>query len=139
MNEADFTDILKKLRGPRVWVTGFLLYSGVVYYLAMRPIDPGGAIGKISGLDKLLHGGEFLLFFLIGFKALDSLAGTNRGKLVALIAGSLIFAGITEASQMAVGFRSASIVDWYADFAGIGVGLISVKLASWLSGKRESQ
>src|SRR6056297_1810898 len=137
MDRSITTDLLKKITGSRVWMTVFLLYTGAIFYLALKPMDPQGAIGRFSGLDKLLHGGEFVIYFLIGFKALEAWGGVTRGKLAALIVTSLLFAGVTEISQMAVSYRSASIADWIADLAGIAVGCAATRLLSAFTLERE--
>ena len=57
--------------------------------------------------------------------------------MAALIVTSLLFAGVTEISQMAVSYRSASIADWIADLAGIAVGCAATRLLSAFTLERE--
>ena len=42
MDRSITTDLLKKITGSRAWVAVFLLYTGAIFYLALKPMDPQG-------------------------------------------------------------------------------------------------
>jgi|GEM_PF-3477723 len=126
------TNYLKKFGCFHSWVAIFLLYAGVIYYLALRPIEVGHPMQRLVEFDKIIHAGEFTLFFLIGKRVTHYTKITKAREYIALILVSLAFGGIMELSQMFVSYRSASVIDWLADFGGVILGYTITKASSVL-------
>ena len=69
-----------------------------------------------DGTDKLVH--------LIAFAALAfPLARTGRFGLIAVFVGASAFGGVIEVVQPSFG-RSADMLDWIADIAGVALGIV---------------
>jgi len=124
---------LRKATGKAVSVIGFLAYSGLVFYLSVRPIGEGGPVITLPGADKFLHAGEFALFVIIAHKAIRYFAdyGRTNNSVVTL---SIFYASLTEFSQAFISYRTASWLDWLANLAGISFGLafvILVRKTKW--------
>lgn len=118
---------LSRLNSRGSWFGLFIFYTGFIYYLAMKPIEAGGALVRIPGWDKILHCGEFIIYFLLGWKAVSYLDLEEFDRYLLLTVLSLVFGGILEISQMAVIYRSASPLDWLADAVGIAIGYTVAK------------
>ena len=70
-----------------------------------------------QGVDKLVHAGLFAALALSG-----RWAGIRRGALAALL---VLYAAVSEVLQGLTPLdRSASVVDWLADVAGMLLGLL---------------
>jgi VanZ family protein len=68
-----------------------------------------------NSIDKLVH--------LIAFAALAfPLARTGRFGFIPVFVGASTFGGIIEVLQPSFG-RSADVHDWFADIAGVGLGI----------------
>lgn len=126
-----------RLRGvieESFWPVTLLLYSGVIFYLSVRPIGEGTPVIGLPGMDKLAHAGEFMVFALIGYTAISNYTGEkSRGIATFLI--SITYGSVTELTQLFISYRSASILDWLANLAGITIGLVIVVLYN----KRKSE
>lgn len=113
------------------WTLVFLLYSGAVFYFAVRPIREGTPVIGITGMDKLIHAGEFTLYALLGYPTIKYYVKAK--KTIHTLAGiSVIYGTLTELSQLFFPYRSASVLDWLANILGITIGLIII----FLHGKR---
>lgn len=104
----------RDLRLVRLWRG--LGYAGIAILLigCLWP-QPGVAGG--AGIDKLLHFAAFAL--LAGWFG----AVLGMGRYAAVAAGLAVLGVVIEALQWVTGYRSAELLDWVADVAGVGVGL----------------
>ena len=69
-----------------------------------------------DGSDKVVH---FVAFAALAFP----LARTGRFGLIPVFIGASAFGGIIEVIQPSFG-RSADMQDWFADIAGVGLGIV---------------
>lgn len=109
------------------WTLVFLLYSGAIFYFSIRPIQEGVPVIGITGMDKLVHAGEFTLYAFLGYRTIKYYIKPE--KAIPTLAGvSIIYGTLTELSQLFFSYRSASILDWLANILGITIGLIVIFL-----------
>ncbi|MBS3740056.1 VanZ family protein [Candidatus Bipolaricaulota bacterium] len=109
------------------WTLVFLAYSGAVFYFSVRPIQEGAPVIGITGMDKLVHAGEFTLYALLGYRAIKYYVKAE--KTIHTLAGvSVIYGTLTELSQLFFYYRSASVLDWLANVLGITIGLMIIIL-----------
>lgn len=116
---------MRRAAGKAISVIGLLAYSGLVFYLSVRPISASGPVITLPGADKFLHAGEFALFVIIAHQAIHYFAdyGRTNNSVVTL---SIFYASLTEFSQGFISYRTASWLDWLANLAGIILGLAFV-------------
>lgn len=89
----------------------------VVVSLVVLFAPAGNVPGALPGVDKLVHGGLFLMLALTG-----RWAGLRS---VVLGPALVVYAGGSEVLQgLAVIGRTASVADWAADAAGVLAGLL---------------
>ncbi|MBS3786975.1 VanZ family protein [Candidatus Bipolaricaulota bacterium] len=122
---------IKKL----AWTAIFIVYAGIIFYASIHPVQEGVPIITVPGADKLIHAGEFTLFTLIGYKAISYYTESD-GRYRSLITLSFFYGGLTELVQIFFHYRTASVLDWFADIFGIGFGLIVILL---IDGWRKNQ
>lgn len=96
-----------------VWPILLILYAGAIFALSSLPLTGGEALLPLPNGDKLLHFMEFSLFFFLSWKAIP----VRRRVLCSLLITAL-YAGSDEIHQIFVATRTASLLDWLADFAG---------------------
>jgi hypothetical protein len=108
-----------------VWPILLILYAGAIFILSSLPLTGGEPILPFSNGDKLLYFLEFSLFFFLSWKAIP----TRRRMLCSLLITAL-YAGSDEIHQIFVATRTASLLDWLADFAG---GAVAAGLTILLS------
>ncbi len=96
-----------------VWSILLILYAGAIFALSSLPLTGGEPLLPFPNGDKLLHFLEFSLFFFISWKAIP----VRRRVLCSLLITAL-YAGSDEIHQIFVATRTASLLDWLADFAG---------------------
>lgn len=124
---------LKEASNKIVSIIGFLVYSGLVFYLSVRPISAGAPVITLPGADKILHAGEFALFVILAYRAISYFADSIRTN-SSVVTLSLFYASLTEFSQAFISYRTSSWLDWLANLAGILLGLafvIFVRKARW--------
>jgi len=127
---------LKQTSVKIVSLIGFLAYSGLVFYLSVRPISAGAPVITLPGADKFLHAGEFALFVIMAYRAISYFVDPGRTNRSVVIL-SLFYASLTEFSQAFISYRTASWLDWLANLAGILLGLTFVILLRNTSWGRE--
>ena len=108
-----------------IWTSLFTVYSGLIFYGSIYPVQQGGVSFIVPGLDKIIHAGEFFVFTLIGYKTF-SYYMENKGRRVRLISTSLFYGGLTEFSQLFFPYRTASWLDFLANLFGIVAGLMAM-------------
>ncbi len=118
---------MKEASNKVVSIIGFLAYSGLVFYLSVRPIGTGAPVITLPGADKILHAGEFALFVILAYRALSYFADSIRTN-SSVVTLSLFYASLTEFSQAFISYRTSSWLDWLANLAGILLGLAFVLL-----------
>jgi VanZ family protein len=96
-----------------VWLILLALYAGAIFAISSLPLTNGEPLLPFPNGDKLLHFLEFSLFFFLSWKAIPA----RRRVLCALLITAL-YAGSDEIHQIFVATRTASLLDWLADFAG---------------------
>lgn len=117
----------REVANKMVWTLMFLIYSGAVFYLAVRPIQEGAPVIGIRGMDKLIHMGEFTLYVLLGYRTVKYYIKQKR-TIYFLAVISLAYGSLTELSQLFFSYRTASALDWFANVIGITTGLIIIFL-----------
>ena len=100
-------------RARVIWPILLTLYAGVIFILSSLPLTSGEPLVPFPNGDKLLHFMEFSLFFFLSWKAIP----VRRRVLCSLLITAL-YAGSDEIHQIFVATRTASLLDWLADFAG---------------------
>ena len=116
-------EVLKKI----FWTAVFALYSGLIFYVSIYPFRGTPSPIIFPGADKLIHAGEFTLFFLIGYQTILYYT-KNEGKLIWTLGLTTFYGGITELAQLAFVYRTASLIDWGADILGAVIGLLIILL-----------
>lgn len=117
----------KEFAKKTLWTFLFLVYSGLVFYFAVRPIKEGAPVIGIQGMDKLIHACEFTLYVLLGYRAIKYYI--ERKKVIyVLVLISVTYGSLTELSQLFFSYRTASSLDWLANLTGILAGLIILNL-----------
>ena len=109
-----------------LWTVLLFLYAGVIFALSSLPMTREEPLVPIPQGDKLLHGLEFFLFFLLCWKALP------RHRILFSFVLTGIYAGSDEFHQLFVPTRVASFFDWLADLAGGGTAAILIYLFAYL-------
>ena len=96
-----------------IWSILLILYAGAIFALSNLSLTGGESLLPFPNGDKLLHFMEFALFFFLSWKAVP----VRRRVLCSLLITAL-YAGSDEIHQIFVATRTASLLDWLADFAG---------------------
>jgi len=117
------TDPWKQNMKKSIWTGIFALYAGILFYASIYPVQSGTPLVSVPGMDKVIHAGEFTAFALIGYRSLSYYIGKAKGYLAVAVV-SLLYGGLTELAQLFIPYRSASVLDWVADFIGVVIGLI---------------
>lgn len=99
-------------------------YAALVFAISSIPQISAPDLG-IDWIDKIAHGVEYLLFFLIALRAFRNKPfRLKAGVLITLTATiSLVYAISDEIHQYYVPGRSADILDILADMVGILAGM----------------
>ena len=104
-----------------LWWAGLIAVS----LLAPPELLPFAGRGSVAGLDKA---GHVFLFFVLGALAVGPVRARSRRPVLTVLAGSLLYGGLLEMLQGALGWRSAELLDLVAD----GVGSVAgVAVALW--------
>ena len=103
---------IKVNKSRLLWTVLLFLYAGAIFALSSLPITREEPLVPILHGDKLLHGLEFFLFFLLCWKVLP------RHKILFSLVLTGVYAGSDEFHQLFVSTRSASFFDWLADLGG---------------------
>lgn len=83
---------------------------------------PSPRIGpEVAGADKLVHFGMYAVF---GWLTARALVERSAPRLAAAIGALALFAALDELHQVLIPGRSASVLDWLADAAGLVAGLL---------------
>ncbi len=105
---------MRTVRKARVvWSILLTVYAGAIFALSSLPLTGREPLLPFPNGDKLLHFMEFSIFFFLSWKAIP----VRRRVLCSLLITAL-YAGSDEIHQIFVATRTASLLDWFADFAG---------------------
>ncbi len=96
-----------------VWSILLILYAGAIFALSSLPLTGGEPFLPFPNGGKLLHFMEFSLFFFLSWKAVPA-----RRRVLCSLLITALYAGSDEIHQIFVATRTASLLDWLADFAG---------------------
>ncbi len=98
------------------WLT--LAWAVLIVALTVAPMPATGPSLAVRGMDKLVHAA---LFGVLAWLALQARArgGARRPAVWLLLVGIALFAGADEWVQQFVAGRSADLMDWVADMAGV--------------------
>jgi hypothetical protein len=96
-----------------VWFILLILYASAIFALSSLPLTGGEPLLPFPNGDKLLHFMEFSLFFFLSWKAIPA-----RRRVLCSLLITAFYAGSDEIHQIFVATRTASLLDWLADFAG---------------------
>ena len=116
-----------------LWGVLLLLYAGAIFCLSSLPMTGEKPLVPVLHGDKLVHGLEFFVFFLLCWKTLP------RYRILCSLILTGVYAGSDELHQVFVLTRSASLLDWFADLAGGVTGAILIRLLVYLRLPRESR
>jgi VanZ family protein len=86
---------------------------------------PNPDVTNPGDADKLVHGLSYALLAWLVARALPTLA---PGRLALVLLALAAFAALDEWHQAFIPGRSASVADWYADTAGVILGLLTAAL-----------
>ncbi len=98
------------------WMAVLAVYAALIFYGSSVPGSAQPAGPAYS--DKTVHFAEFFVFGFLVFKAT---APSNRRSILFSLLFALSYALLDEVHQSFVPLREASIFDFMADAAGIGV------------------
>jgi VanZ family protein len=110
--------VVKALLRRRPWLAA-VLWGAAIFTVSSLP-DPDPGLPLFPGCDKILH---FIEYSILGV-GLRYWAGGARPL---FLAGGVGFAAIDEFHQRYVPGREASLWDWVADLAGLGVGFLAIR------------
>ncbi len=96
-----------------VWSILLILYASAIFTLSSFPLAGREPLLPLPNGDKLLHFMEFSLFFFLSWKAIPA-----RRRVLCSLLITALYAGSDEIHQIFVATRTASLLDWLADFAG---------------------
>ena len=101
-----------------------LAYALLIFTVSAIPTLPHPDIG-ITGIDKIAHLIEYLVFFLIAVRAFSVRPFLFKNEKLIMLSGSisLIYAILDEIHQAFVPGRNADILDVLADLVGILCGV----------------
>jgi VanZ family protein len=114
---------------------GFLAVAyAIMLVLATHYPKPEQVLGRYGHADKLLH---FVAYFLLAVFVAAAVWGAGRWSWRAMLAVAVALAAFgagDEITQPLFG-RTADVLDWVADCAGIAVGILLVATTSWAWGR----
>jgi VanZ family protein len=114
---------------------GFLAVAyAITLVLATHYPKPEQLLGRYGHADKLLH---CVAYFLLAVFVAAAVWGAGRWSWRAAVAVAIalaVFGAGDEITQPLFG-RTADVLDWAADCAGIAVGILLVATASWAWGR----
>ena len=116
-----------------LWGILLLLYAGAIFGLSSLPMTGEKPLVPILHGDKLAHGLEFFVFFLLCWKTLP------RHRILCSLILTGVYAGSDELHQLFVLTRSASLFDWLADLTGAAAGAFLIRLLVYHRLPRESR
>jgi len=119
-----------------IWTAILAAYTGAIFYASVYPVGEGPSIVTFPGIDKIVHAGEFALFALICYRTIGYYTGREMRRL-GLIATSVFVGGLTELVQLLFPYRTASFLDWFADLAGVAIGLALIIVIEKWKAKKE--
>lgn len=109
------------MRGPARWVPA-LAWMAVIWVLSAQTgqtLDPVWP----NPPDKLLHLVEYSVLGL----ALGYALGAGRRGMLAAVALGAAWGGLDEWHQSFVADRTASVLDWLVDAAGVALGVTALR------------
>ena len=117
----------RESRGASSGVRLLVSWAGLmaVFLLAPPEVVPFAGPGDVPGLDKA---GHVALFFVLGALAIGPMRARSRRPVIAVLAGSLLYGGLLEVLQGALGWRSAELLDLVADGVGSAAGVAAALL-----------
>lgn len=107
---------LREFSRPRLWLLIWIVALKLGLIVCLVPLPP---IAVPSGFDKIEHAVGY--FLLAAYAAM--LFSRGRPLMVALIV-LLAFGALVEGLQALVPWRSADLMDWFANAAGVGLGTL---------------
>ena len=116
-----------------LYLTLLVMESAVLLWSA---VQPGGTLPTLPGV--ILRQGDlehFVAYAVYGFlmeRAMNGF-GMGRNRYLYAIAAAGLFAAGTEALQMLVPSRSADVLDWTIDMAGIALGTLTCRVKRGIS------
>ena len=101
-------------------------WAGLIAVLLLAPpeVFPFSGRGKVPGLDKI---GHIALFFVLGALALRPVRARSRRPVLAVVIGGILYGGLLEVLQGALGWRSAEVLDLVADSVGSVAGVAAAR------------
>jgi VanZ family protein len=117
-----------------IWIVTALYWVGIFTLTHI----PATKIPPVPVSDKVEH---MTAYGILGILLFACLSEPGRSRWVA--AGAVIVVGLLygvadELLQIPVG-RACDIQDWYADAAGLGIGVIVCVLVDWLGSRRTNR
>jgi len=112
-------------RKSYIQMTLLIIYTGLVFYLSLKPVSTTNPVMTLPGWDKIAHAAEFALMYVILKSTFDNTTLSGRGAVAMAFFTALMLSSATEGSQLAVTYRTASIFDWLANIGGITIGWFS--------------
>jgi len=109
----------------------FFAYWGALFVATHIPTVPD--VSGVPGKDKTLHAVAYCILAVLGWLAYPPPPSVRRGVRVA--ACGAFWATYAVADELLQGVpiigRSCELSDWFADVAGVCVGLTVVQLYAW--------
>lgn len=121
-----------------VFRRGGLAFLAVAYavtlVLATHYPKPDQLLGRYGHADKILH---FVAYFLLAMLVAAAVWGAGRWSWRAAVAVAITLAAFGAVDEITQPYfsRTADVLDWAADCAGIAVGILLVATASWAWGR----
>jgi len=103
----------------------FIVYATLVLLVSSLPRLPDPDLG-IKFLDKLAHGLEYMIFALLGLRAIcaTKIKYNTTTRYAFFMLFSLAFAALDEWHQIYIPGRQADWLDFLSDSLGLGLGII---------------
>lgn len=115
-DEHSRTGVQRRKPAALAWKIVLVLALVLSFFQAVTPSPVDIAV---SNGDKLLHAFAFLILTLLAW-----LAFPGRGRAVVIIVSLLAYALLIEFVQLFLTWRCAEFSDFFADCAGIAVGVL---------------
>jgi VanZ family protein len=114
-------------RGENRGMPLLLSWAGFIAVSLLAPLEavPFVGPGNVWGLDKA---GHVALFFVLGALAIGPMRVRSRRPVLAVLAGSVLYGGLLEVLQGALGWRSAELLDLVANGVGSAAGVAAALL-----------
>jgi VanZ family protein len=100
-----------------------ILYVALIVFVSTRPdLQPPGPDFALK--DKLAHFGEYLILGVLLFRGIGWTVSRSRlAAFLFLFAVGVSIAALDELAQSYTPGRRMEVADWYADAAGVAVGI----------------